>query len=66
MNGTHKAGDVAHDNHSEDFNYSDNEGDDAPDSGVGDYSARFEELISDGEEGDVEGTADEDLITMVS
>ena len=46
MNGTHDAGDVS----SEEFNLSDNEADDAPDTGLGDYSAVFEEVMSDGED----------------
>ena len=56
MNGTHSAADIASDH---DFNLSDNEGDDSPEPGLGDYSARFEELISDGEDGEGHGT-DED------
>ncbi len=57
MNGTHDAGDISH----EELNFSDNEGDDAPDGGLGDYSARFEELMSDGEDEDGHaGEEDED------
>ena len=56
MNGTHSAVDIASDH---DFNLSDNEGDDSPEPGLGDYSARFEELISDGEDGEGHGI-DED------
>lgn len=45
---------------SEDFNFSDNEGDDAPEGGLGDYSAQFEELMSDGEDEGGHGGDDDD------
>ena len=61
MNGTRGAGDSGHDDLSEDLHFSDSEGGDSPDVGAGDYSTRFEELMSDGEDaGDHEENGDED------
>ncbi|KAI0663401.1 Golgi CORVET complex core vacuolar protein 8-domain-containing protein [Cubamyces menziesii] len=61
MNGTRDAGDTGHDDLSEDLHFSDSEGGDSPDVGAGDYSTRFEELMSDGEDaGDHEENGDED------
>ena len=55
MNGTRNSGDPAHE---DGFTFSDTEADDAPDSGLGDYSARFEELMSDDDmDGDGGGDA---------
>ena len=47
MNGSHTAATASHD---EDIHFSDNDDDEAPDPGLGDYSARFDELMSDGED----------------
>lgn len=66
MNGTHGAGDFAHNGSTEEeFAFSDTDADDAPDAGLGDYSARLEELMSDGEEhggedGDEDGEEEEE------
>lgn len=61
MNGSHTAATASHD---EAFHFSDNDGDDeAPDPGLGDYSARFDELMSDSEDhegGDAEDDGDDD------
>ncbi|KAI0775842.1 Golgi CORVET complex core vacuolar protein 8-domain-containing protein [Trametes elegans] len=54
MNGTHNAGDAGHNHPSGELHFSDSEGSDSPDDGVGvgDYSTRLEELMSDGEDGE--------------
>ena len=61
MNGTRTAGDSAHNGTGEeDFAFSDTDADDAPDVGLGDYSMRFEELMSDSEEDGHHGGDEED------
>ena len=61
MNGTRTAGDSAHNGTGEeDFAFSDTDADDAPDVGLGDYSMRFEELMSDSEEDGRHGGDEED------
>ncbi|KAI0744036.1 hypothetical protein C8Q80DRAFT_1184629 [Daedaleopsis nitida] len=65
MNGTHHVGGSARNGLGDEYHFSDNEdeSDDAPDDGLGDYSARFDELMSDGEEEEGRGHgegADED------
>ncbi|KAI0373910.1 hypothetical protein BV20DRAFT_1049354 [Pilatotrama ljubarskyi] len=60
MNGTHDAEDAGRNGLSEELHFSDSEGGDSPDDGAGDYSARFEELMSDGEDGDANDDNDDE------
>ncbi|KAH9858426.1 Golgi CORVET complex core vacuolar protein 8-domain-containing protein [Lenzites betulinus] len=64
MNGTHDADGDRRNGPSDELHFSDSEGDpESPDADAGDYSTRFDELMSDGEEdgdGAHDGTDDEE------
>ncbi|CDO69139.1 hypothetical protein BN946_scf185042.g41 [Trametes cinnabarina] len=60
MNGKHDADGEAHNVLSDALHFSDSDGDDSLDANAGDYSTRFEELMSDGEDEQPRGRDDED------